>query len=291
MSQRKNVAVVTGASAGLGKATAHALASAGWTVIGLGRNPIHCQNALSEIREQAPEAQVHMVTADLAILAEARRAADEIASLTDRIDVLINNAGGIGSALNVTAEGNEAIFAGNHLGPFLLTRALLPLLRRAAAQHPANRVRVVCVSSAAADNSQGFDWSDPQLMSNYVAYQAYANAKLANLMFTRGLAKRLAEDGIAAYAMHPGIASTNFADHGDEALQQSLRGYADITVSAEEGADTLIWLATTKEVGHPSGSYFYQRKPVEMNPIAHDEWAVERLWKESEAIIARSLSQ
>jgi NAD(P)-dependent dehydrogenase (short-subunit alcohol dehydrogenase family) len=131
------VAVITGASSGLGKAAAKALAAQGWWVIAVGRNAARSAAAEAEIRGVAAEgARVDMLIADLALLADAERLAREIAGLTDRIEVLANNAGGMASGLVITDEGNEANFTGNHLGPFLLTELLLPLLRRAAADAP-----------------------------------------------------------------------------------------------------------------------------------------------------------
>lgn len=282
------VAVVTGASAGIGKAAAKALATAGWRVIGIGRNPARSAEALAEIRAHAPAAQVDMLVADMAVIAETRRVAGEIRGLTDKVDVLLNNAGGIGKERVITPEGNEACFAGNHLGPFVLTHELLPLLRQAAATAAPGDVRIIGVSSSASDLSQGFDWNDLQMLENHQSSPAYCNAKLANILFTRGLAKRLEGTGIVAHAMHPGVVSTNFASYGDAQLQQIVATMEDVSVSAEEGADTLVWLATSAEGGQTSGGYFYQRAEVPANPVAGDDATVERLWRETEAIVARA---
>src|SRR5262245_32110003 len=158
------VAVVTGASAGIGKAAAKALVQQGWRVIGTGRNPERSKAALKEIQAHAPAARVDMVIADFSLMSETLRAAQEIRALTDRIDVLLNNAGGIRKDIEVTAEGNEATFAGDHLGPFLLTRELLPLLRAAAKRSSRGQVRIVSVSSSASDLSQGLNFDDLQLL-------------------------------------------------------------------------------------------------------------------------------
>lgn len=283
------VAVVTGASAGIGKAAAKALAGRGWQVIGLGRNPERSKAALAEIREHAPGSRVEMVVADLAVMAEAARAAREIAALTDKVHALLNNAGGIGKEKVVTVEGNEAVFAGNHLGHFLLTRELLPLLRAAVAESGPGQVRIVNVSSSASDLAPGFNWDDVQMLVDHRSSPAYCNVKLANLMFTRSLAKRLQGDGIIVNAMHPGVVATNFASYGDDETKAIVASLKDVTVTPEEGADTLVWLATGPSAGSSSGGYFYRREPTPMNKLALDDEAAERLWVESEAIIARSL--
>jgi len=282
------VAVVTGASAGIGKAAAKALARQGWRVIGVGRNPDRSKDALEEIRAAAPAAKVEMVIADLAELAQAKRAAREIAALTDRIDVLLNNAGGIGRELVVTAEGNEAVFAGNHLSAFLLTEELLPLLRAAAAGVPAGRVRVINTASSAAELSPGLDWDNLQMLRDHEANQAYCNAKLANVMFTRSLGERLAGAGIEVRAVHPGTVATNFASYGTEALQAIVATMKDVEVSAEQGADTIVWLATQPEL--PPEPYHYERAPYAVPAFALDDANCARLWSETEAIIERSLA-
>jgi len=285
--ENRRVAVVTGASAGIGKAAAMSLAGQGWRVIGIGRNPERSRAALAEIRQAAPGAQVDIVIADLAELAQVKRAADEIRGLTDRIDALLNNAGGIGKELVVTSEGNEAVFIGNHVGPFLLTRELLPLLRSAAQGSSAGAVRVLNVSSSAADLSPGLDWDNLQMLDNHQASPAYCNVKLANLMFTRSLGERLSDDGIMVKAMHPGIVDTNFASYGDDDLQAIVATMKDVTVTAGQGADTLVWLATEPQI--PADPYFHERAPTAVPAFALDDANCARLWTETEAIIARSV--
>lgn len=284
------VAVITGASSGIGKAAAKSLAASGWKVIALGRNQQRCAAALAEIRQHAPDAEVDMIQVDLAIMSDVLRAARQIDANVDRVDVLLNNAGGMGTAKVVTSEGNEQIFAGNHLGHFLLTRELLPLLKKASSAQQPGSVRVVNVSSLATAYSAGLNWADLQMMDDHDAGLAYCKVKIANQMFTRALAKRLEEDGIKVTAMHPGVADTNFSSHGDQQTQQAAaESNKDIIVSAEDAADTLIWLATDPEAG-ASGGYYFDRKTFEMHPQALNETAVERLWQESEILVSRSIS-
>jgi NAD(P)-dependent dehydrogenase (short-subunit alcohol dehydrogenase family) len=282
-----HVAVVTGASSGIGLEAAKALAKAGWRVIGVGRDPERSAAALAEIRAAAAAgSEVDMLRADLALTADTVRLAKDIAARTNRIDVLLNNAGGTSRARVVTPEGNEATFAGNHLGPFLLTNRLMPLLRAAAAGQPRGAVRIVNTASSAHEYSSGLDWSDLQMLDNFVPPQAYCNAKLANVLFTRVLAKRSAPHGIVVHAVHPGIVDTRFASHGDDAMRQYYAANADRVISPQEGADTLIWLATAHEPGDTTGGYFFQRAPGTVSPSGRDEAAAERLWIESDRLVA-----
>jgi NAD(P)-dependent dehydrogenase (short-subunit alcohol dehydrogenase family) len=281
--------VVTGASSGIGKSAAKALAAQGWRVIGLGRDPDRCTKALTEMRAAAAASvQVHMIRADLSLLAEAARAAAEVMSLTDKIDVLINNAGGVSRQLTMTAEGNEATFAGNHLGPFLLTTRLLPQLRAAAASATPGAVRIICVSSIGHHNCPGIDWDDLQRTRNFSTGGAYTNAKLANVLFTVGLAKRLKSDGIVAHAMEPGVVlDSNFVNHANAAMQTYMATLTEVAISSDEAAQTLVWLAVSPEAGRSSGGYYHRCKPAATSAAAQDETAADRLWKQSEALTAR----
>ncbi len=279
----QRVAVVTGASSGIGKETAKALAGQGWHVIAVGRDPERSAAAEAEIRAASREGRVDMLRADLALIADAERLAGEIATLTDRIDILINNAGGMAKHKVITAEGLEANFAGNHLGPFLLTNRLLPLLRAATADRPAGSVRIVNTSSDASEMIPDLMWDDLQLIDHFRAGHAYCQGKLANVLFARALATRLAPDGIVAHALHPGTIDSNFISHADESSQAHIRTLE--AMSAAQGAEALIWLATGAEPGESTGGYYHQHERVRPNPLADDEAAVERLWTESERLV------
>lgn len=277
------VAVITGASAGLGRATAEQLAAAGWRIIALGRNPVRCEQAEKAIAAASTGAGVSMIVADLALLAEARRAATEIASLTDRIDLLVNNAGGMASEQVMTPEGLEENFAGNHLGPFLLTNLLLPLLRRTAATSASGRVRVINTSSDASEMIEGMNWDDLQSLENYTPGAAYCSSKLANVLFARALAQRLGDEGVIAHAVHPGTIDSNFMSH----VGESTRAYMATLdkISPEEGARALVWLATSEEAAQVNGRYFHGREEHAPNPQVEDAAAVERLWDESARLV------
>jgi len=280
------VAVVTGASSGIGKATAEALAAQGFRVIAHGRNAQRCAKAEADIRAASTSGEVDMIQADLSVMAEAARMAEEIARLTDRVDLLINNAGGMAGGLVLTSEGNDANFAGNHLGPFLLTERLLPLLRTAAQDAPAGSARIVNTSSDASEMIEGLDFDDLQKLGDWSVGYAYCGSKLANVLHARGLAERLAGDGIVAHSVHPGTADSNFFSYVNEETKR----YTDTIekLSNEECADTVIWLATAEEPGNCSGLYWYKRAVRTPNPLIDDADFIAGLWKASEEIIARA---
>lgn len=278
------VAVVTGASSGIGKETAKALAAQGWRVIGIGRDVQRSAAAQAEINAVSRSGEVVFLRADLSLMADAARVAKEIAEHTDRVDILVNNAGGMAKTQVITAEGFDENFASNHLGPFLLTARLLPLLRHAAQSAPKGSVRILNTSSDASEMVPGLPWDDLQLLKNFDSGRSYCDVKLANVMFARGLAKRLAADGIIAHAMHPGFVDLNFINNAPESSKAHMLTLKGLTPA--EGADTLVWLATSVEGGQSSGGYFHQRKPRPPNPFAEDDAAVERLWRESEELLA-----
>jgi NAD(P)-dependent dehydrogenase (short-subunit alcohol dehydrogenase family) len=280
----ERVAVITGASSGIGKETAKALASQGWRVIAVGRDPQRSAAAEKEIRAASKNGMVNMIRADLALMAEAARAAGEITALTDRVHVLVNNAGGMAKSQVITAEGYEENFASNHLGPFLLTKRLLPLLKQAAVGAPRGSVRIINTSSDASEMIDGFDWDDLQTRDNFSPGAAYCRSKLANVLFARGLATRLAGDGIVAHAVHPGTVDSNFFSNTDERTRARVQ--AMLMLTEAQGADTVIWLATAEEPGQSTGGYFYQRKSRAPNPHANDAAYVDRLWNESEKLVA-----
>lgn len=273
------VAVVTGASSGVGKAAATALAQQGWRVIAQGRDAERSARAEADIRAAAPGAQVDFLRADLASMVDTARLAEEIAGLTDHIDVLLNNAGGVGRERVVTDEGNEALFAGNHLGHFLLTGRLMPLLRNAP-----DGARIVSTSSDAHGMGPGFDWDDLQLLDKFNPGWAYCNAKLANVLFTRGLARRLKDQNIVANAVHPGVVDSNFFSHADDGMRGRVASLDKFT--PEDGADTLVWLATSEEGGKVTGELFHQRRPFPIDALGQDDESVERLWAASERLVA-----
>ncbi len=282
------VAVVTGASAGIGLATSRQLVELGWQVIGVGRDPERSAQATSEIQAAARDGgSFTMLRADLSLMAEVKRLAGEIAALTPRVDILINNAGGVRDKRIVTSEGLEATFSANHLAPFLLTRELKPLLDAAVAASEPHSVRVIAVSSLGHRVVPGLDWDDLQsLEGDFSPGLAYSEVKLANLLFTRELARRVGPDGIIAQSMHPGVTATNFAVHGDDGMKA---WYANIEdpFSPDVPAATLVWLATDPEGGRDAGRYFHLKAEEIPADNALDDEAAARLWVESEKLLAQ----
>ena len=264
-----------------------ALAAQGWHVIAHGRNPQRTESARGDILAAAASgARVHMIRGDLSLLSDAVRMANEIAALTDKVNVLLNNAGGVRSELVMTAEGNEATFAGNHLGHFLLTSRLMPLLRAAAAAGEDGAVRIVSVSSTGHESCPGIDWDDLQQTRQWVSGKSYCLAKLCNILFTRELARRVAADGMVANVMHPGVVDSNFINHAEPGMKKYMETLE--FVSPESGADTLVWLATAPEAGKISGNYFYKRQALNPSAAALDDKSAARLWIESEKLIQRA---
>lgn len=282
MQDRQRVAVVTGASSGIGKELAKALVAQGWRVIGTGRDEGRVAQAAAEIAA-AGDGSIEMLRADLSLLAEARRLAQAIADLTGHIDVLANNAGGMTDRLEMTTEGFEANFAGNHLGPFVLTEGLMPLLRKAAADAPDGAVRILMTASDASEMMGPLNLDDMQNLATFNPGVAYCSGKLANVLFARALAGRLAGTGIVAHAMAPGATDTPFFSYAPQETQAYTRDLPKLSVA--EGADTLVWLATAEEPGRNSGGYWEQRAPRAPNPQVDDPAAVARFWDESEKLV------
>ncbi|MEE4450392.1 SDR family NAD(P)-dependent oxidoreductase [Novosphingobium resinovorum] len=272
--------VITGASSGIGKASAGAFARMGWHVIATGRDPARCDAAEAELRTLG---KVDFLRGDFAEMADVRRVAGEIAALTDRVHVLVNNAGGIRDGRYISSEGLEATFAANHLAPFLLTRELMPLLERAAGDSPPGTVRVIAVSSLAHEQCPAMHWDDLMLSDRFATGPAYCQAKLANLLFTRELDRRLSGTGITAQAMHPGKVGSNFWTHGEASLQAY--GQGQDLIGPEQPARTIVWLATAAEGGADGGRYFHDLAEIPAAPQARDDAAAARLWRESERIL------
>ena len=287
MAEARRVALVTGASSGIGKEAARALVASGWQVIAQGRDAARCAAAEAELAACARDGgTIAMLRADLASLADTARLADEVVARTGRLDVLLANAGGVRDSRLVTTEGNEATFAGNHLGHFLLVKRLLPLLRAALADAPPGAVRVIATSSRAHLQCQAIDWDDLQGLDNWNSIASYGVAKLANILFVRELARRHGGEGLVAHALHPGVVASNFASHGTQDLQRHMATAE--TIAPGDAAEPLVWLATADEPGRSNGGYWQGHAVIEPSALAQDDAVAARLWLESEALLARA---
>ncbi len=257
------VCLVTGATAGIGQVTARELARRGQHVVIVGRSPERCATALAEIKAQSPAGSAESLVADLSSLADLRRLADQVRERFPRLDVLVNNAGGIFLSRRETADGIEMTLALNHLSYFVLTNLLLDLLK---ASKPA---RVVNVASDA-HKGVSINFDDIQGKTRYRGWRAYQQSKLANILFTNELARRLEGSGVTANCLHPGfVRTTIFRERG--AVGWLLRRAADlIALSPEEGARTSIFLASSPEVDGISGRYFVKEKPAASSPQSQD---------------------
>jgi NAD(P)-dependent dehydrogenase (short-subunit alcohol dehydrogenase family) len=296
--------VVTGATAGIGEVTARELSSLGANVVIVGRSPQRCKATVEAIRQQTNNAAADFLVADLSSQKEVRRVAQEVLDRCPRLDVLVNNAGAMFADRRESVDGIEMTFALNHLGYFLLTNLLLERLKASA---PA---RIVNVSSHAHAHIKAFDIDDPQGRKHFPAlsggtapkfgrvlctlfapmqhpaFVQYSQTKLANLLFTYELARRLEGTGVTVNALHPGFVATNFTA-GNGVFGWFLRRYASLlAIGVEEGARTSVYLVTSPEVQGVSGRYFVKQKQVASSAASRDEAAARRLWELSEELTA-----
>ena len=265
------VCVITGASSGIGKAAALALARLGADVILVCRDKSRGEAALAAVSSVAERSIRQLEIADLSSLREVRDLAGRLARL-DRLDVLINNAGLVLADRRVSADGFEYTFALNHLAPFLLTNLLREKL---VASAPA---RVITVSSAA-HRAARLDFGDLQLTRNFNGWRAYANSKLANIAFTTELARRLAGTGVTANCVHPGTVNTGFGRDGSALLRFGLGLGRRFLLSAGQGADTVVYLASSPDVEGATGGYYVKRKRRAPSAAASDPATARRLWE------------
>jgi NAD(P)-dependent dehydrogenase (short-subunit alcohol dehydrogenase family) len=268
--------LVTGATSGIGRATAVRLASMGAHVAITGRDRTRTQAAARDIR--AAGGQVDAFVADLSSQAEVRRLTAEVLETLPRIDVLVNNVGGYWNTRHLTADGLERTFALNHLAPFLLTNLLLDRLK---ASGPA---RVVTVSSNAQAMGR-IDFDDLQGERSYSGSRAYSQSKLANILFTYELARRLRGSGVTANALHPGVVRTSFGAEDPAGIQRLLSPFAHLLKSPEQGATTSVILASAPELEQVSGEFFANSKPKRSSKRSYDEAVAARLWQVSADLV------
>lgn len=277
MSNSNQIILITGATAGIGKAGALELGRRGWKVFVHARSISRGKPVLDELKKKAPNADFVLVTGNFASLTEVKALAEQVKSQTEKLDVLWNNAGLILDKRLTSAEGWELTMAVNHLAPFVLTRELLPLVESA-------HGRIITTSSFA--NFFGkFNWGDwMDEKRKYNSMGIYGKSKLANILFTRELAQRVGSKGITAHCFHPGYVRTDFGkQRGVEQQKSNMPGWLEslIMIDSEAGADTGIFLADDPSAKNSNGKYWSKRKIRRANSFVNDENAA-RLWEFSE---------
>jgi NAD(P)-dependent dehydrogenase (short-subunit alcohol dehydrogenase family) len=268
------VCLITGATSGIGKATAMKLASMGASVVMVARDRGRGEAAMAEIKVGSANASVALMLADLSSQEDIRRLAHEFEEAYPRLDVLINNAGVIRSERITTADGLETTFAVNHLAYSLLTNLLLDMLKASAPS------RIVNVSSGEQRNGI-IDFDDLQGEKGYKGAKAYSQSKLATVLFTYELARRLEGTGVTANCLHPGVVGTNLGSGVSGAFGVMVRALTPLMKSPEKGAETSVYLASSKEVESVSGRYFVKKAEARSSDASYDERLARRLWEVS----------
>ncbi len=275
---KDKVCLITGATAGIGRAAAAGLAELGATVVLVGRDLEKTTAAVEQIRAQTGNEEVSFLLADLSSQQAVRQLAEDFKARFQRLDVLVNNAGSLMLSRQESVDGVEMTLALNHLSYFLLTNLLLDALKSSAPS------RIVNVASDAHQNAH-LDFDDLQSQKGYGGYKAYGRSKLANLLFTYELARRLEGTGVTANSLHPGLVATSFM-----ATNNGLRGRVynfflkRIGRSVEDGARTIVYLAASSDVEGVSGGYFMDEGLVDSSQDTYDKDGSKRLWEESEAL-------
>lgn len=283
------ICLITGGSRGIGEAAAVGLAQRGAEVVIVARSQERGAAAVERIQARSGNERVSVLLAALSVQAQVRQLAQTFSERHDRLDVLINNAGAINAKRTLTADGIETTLAVNHLAPFLFTNLLLPLLERSALgepdqaadpvepDHPA---RIITVSS---DAHRGATISTDNLQGEqkYSAWRAYGQSKLANILFTEELARRLSGAGVTANCLHPGLVSTGFGKNDRSPLRLLMTLIGPFLTQPEGGAQTILYLASSPDVATITGKYFVRCRPVTPQLPAGDEIAAEWLWQRS----------
>lgn len=282
MSLQGKVCLVTGSTSGIGKVTARELANKGATVVLVSRNRAKGEATQAEIKQVTRNKNVDLLVADLSLLEDVRRLATKFQDRYGYLHILINNAGGVYSSREITSEGLEATLAVNYLAPFLLTELLVDTLKASA---PA---RIINVSSMAQSRNIAFD--NLQGEKRYASMSNYSQAKLALILFTYELARRLAGTGITVNALHPGLVASNF-NSGTKGITHFIAGaiYSIAGISVEKGAQTILYLATSPQVEGVTGKYFVNNQERKSTRNSYDQALAQHLWQVSEQLIGHSV--
>jgi NAD(P)-dependent dehydrogenase (short-subunit alcohol dehydrogenase family) len=280
---KDKVCVITGGTDGIGKAAAYGLAVQGARLLVHGRDPDKGARAVAELKARSGNPAIEFLQADFGSLADVRRLAATVIEHTPHIDVLVNNAGGVFGKRTLSKDGYEMTFAVNHLAPFLLTHLLVDTLK-------SGRESRVVTTASNAHRGAKISFDDLQATRKYSAMGAYGSSKLANILFTRALAKRLQGTAVTATSLHPGFVRTNFGRNVEMSrLLKLIFGFAArFARSPEKGAETVVYLATSPQVQGASGGYYFDCKPIPPSSAAQDDNAAEHLWQVSEQLVGAS---
>jgi NAD(P)-dependent dehydrogenase (short-subunit alcohol dehydrogenase family) len=273
------VCLVTGASSGIGKETAVELAKLGATVVAVSRDRVRGEAALAEIRSRSGNPTVELLLGDLGVQSGVRRVAADFREKHDHLHVLVNNAGAAFPDRKLTADGIERTFALNHMGYFLLTDLLLDLLKGSA---PA---RIVNVASVGHKQWRKAEF-DPKHEQGFSTFSAYAQSKLANILFTAELGRRLQGTGVTVNCLHPGGVATNIWTAADS-IASKLIGILGkpFMLTPAQGAETMVFLASDPSVADVTGQYFYKKRAVRPSRLGQDPALAHKLWELSEHLL------
>src|SRR6516164_3039119 len=269
--------VITGGTSGIGEVAAEKLAKMGAHIVLVARNNSRGNATLARLRRSTPGVDHSVYLADLTRLAEMKRVAAQIAEKEPPIDVLINNAGALFGSRRLTEDGLECTFALNHMAYFVVTAGLRERLLASGA------ARIINTASAAHEGAT-LDFDDLQSAKGFGAVKAYGRSKLCNTLFTRELARRLHGTGVTVNCLHPGFVATRFADESGGLISHLAWLAKFFAISPAEGAQTIIYLASSPEVANVAGQYFYKRLPTRPSLAAQDDRSALLLWQRSAAL-------
>jgi NAD(P)-dependent dehydrogenase (short-subunit alcohol dehydrogenase family) len=272
---KNKIVIITGANSGIGYFTALEIAKLGAKVVMICRNKDKGEVARQEIIKKSNNTAVFLKIADLSSQKQIRLLAEELKKEYPVIDVLVNNAGVLVPERRESEDGIELTWATNHLAYFLLTNLLLDNLKAASS------ARIVNVASEVQQIGNIY-WDDIELKNNYTSFKAYAQSKLANIMFSNELVKRLEGTKVTTNALHPGAVATNFGSDGKGLIAWLFKTFRWSLLSAQQGAETSIWLATSPQVEGVTGQYFSKKKAIRAKTLAYSKEALKRLWEISE---------
>jgi NAD(P)-dependent dehydrogenase (short-subunit alcohol dehydrogenase family) len=267
--------VITGATSGIGEVAADRLAAKGARIVFIARDKSRGEETLRHLHAIAPGQEHAAYYADLSRISEMKRVSAEIAAAEPRIDVLVNNAGALFNSRKLSADGLEMTFAVNHMAYFVVTNLLLPRMGSAG--------RVVSTSSDAHKGAK-LNFDDLQSEHGYSGFGVYGRSKLCNILFTRELARRIKGTGVTANCLHPGFVATRFGDASGGIVSFAVRAAKNFALTPEQGAETIIYLASSPDVADVSGGYFHKSKIATPTKEAQNDADAKRLWDVSAKI-------